>query len=60
MAKISAWSFNNLKKYEYLIGEDLGYEPSVLEKAKFEYPPLGKVFSKGLDEDIKKEGLLRE
>ena len=60
VAKISAWSFNNLKKYEYLIGEDLGYEPSVLEKAKFEYPPLGKVFSKGLDEDDKKEGLLRE
>ena len=60
VAKISAWSFNNLKKYECLIGEDLGYEPSVLEKAKFEYPPLGKVFSKGLDEDDKKEGLLRE
>ena len=30
--KISALSSNNLKKYEYLTGKDLGYEPSTLEK----------------------------
>ena len=29
----------------------------VVEKAKFEYSPLGKVFNKGLDEKEKKEGL---
>ena len=38
---------------------DLGYKPSVDEKGKFEYSPLGKVFSKGLDESDKKEGLLK-
>ena len=48
-AKISALSSNNLEKYEYLTGEDLGYKPSVIEKAKFEYSPLGKIFNRGLD-----------
>ena len=40
-AKLSALSSNNLDKYEYLTGEDLRYKPSALEKAKFEYSPLG-------------------
>ena len=57
-AKISAFSSNNLDKYEYLTGEDLGLKPSTVEPAKFEYSPLGKVFDKGLEED-KKEGLLK-
>ena len=35
----------NLDKYEYLTGEDLGYKPSVVEKAKFEYSPLGMVLN---------------
>ena len=39
-------------------GEDLGYKPDVIQKAKFEYSPLDKVFNKGLDESDKKEGLL--
>ena len=39
-AKISALSSKELDKYEYLTGEDLGYKPGVLEKAKFEYYPL--------------------
>ena len=43
-------------KYEYLTGDDLGYKPSVIEQAKFEYSPLGKVFTKGLG---RKEGLLK-
>ena len=30
-AKISAFSSNNLDKYEYLTGEDLGLEPSTVE-----------------------------
>ena len=59
-AKISALSYNNLDKYEYLIGEDLGLNPSTVEKAQFECSPLGKIFNKGLDKDEdKKEGLLK-
>ena len=57
--KISALSSGELEKYEYLSGEDLGYKPDVVQKAKFEYSPLGKVFNKGLDKDYKKEGLLK-
>ena len=57
-AKISAYSFpDDLRKYECLTGEDLGYKPSAFEQAKFDYSPLGKVFNKGLDEEDKKEGL---
>ena len=40
-AKISALSSKNLDKYEYLTGEDLGLKPRTVEKAKFEYSPLG-------------------
>ena len=59
-AKISALSSGELRKYDYLTGEDLGYRPSVLEQTKFDYSPLGKVFNKGLDDkDDKKEGLLK-
>ena len=58
-AKISALSFNNLDKYEYLTGEDLRLKPSTFEQAKFEYSPLGKFFNKGLKEDQKKEELLK-
>ena len=43
-AKLSALLSNELGKYESLTGEDLGYKPSVVEQAKFEYSPLGKVF----------------
>ena len=37
------------------------YKPDVVQKAKFEYSPLGKVFNKGLDEkdqldEIKEQG----
>ena len=58
-AKISALSSEDLKKYEYLTGENLGYKPSALKKTKFEYSPLGKVFNKGLDEEDKNEGILK-
>ena len=58
-AKISASSCGELKKYEHLSGEDLVYKPDVVQKAKFEYSPLGKVFNKGLYESDKKEGLLK-
>ena len=58
-AEISALSSKNLDKYEYLTVEDLGIKPSTIEKAKFEYSPLGKIFNKGLSEDDKKEGLFK-
>ena len=58
-AKISAFSSNNLDKYEYLTGEDLGLKPSTVEQAKFEYSPLGKIFNKGLSEEDNKEGLFK-
>ena len=58
-AKISALSSNNLDKYEYLTGEDLGLKPSTVEQAKFEYSPFGKIFNKGLDKNDQKEGLLK-
>ena len=58
-ATISALSSGELEKYEYLTGEDLGYKPDVIHKAKFEYYSLGKVFDTGLDESDKREGLLK-
>ena len=48
-AKIYVLSSGELDKYEYLTGEDLGYKPDVVQKAKFEYSPLGQVFNKGLE-----------
>ena len=48
-----------MDKYEHLTGEDLGYKPGVVEQAKFEHFPLGKVFNKGLEKEDKKEGLLK-
>ena len=51
-AKISALSSNNLlEKYEYLTGEDLRHRPSVLQKTKFEYSPLGMSLSKSFKKD---------
>ena len=58
-AKISALSSNNLDKYEYLAGEDLGIKPNTVEHAKFEYSLLGKIFNKGLSEENKEEGILK-
>ena len=58
-AKISALSSNNLDKYEYLTGEDLDLKPSTVERIKFEYSSLGKIFNKSSDEKDKKEGILK-
>ena len=58
-AKISALSSGKLDKYEYLIGQDLGYRPDPVQKAKFEYSPLGQVFNKGLTTGERSEGLLK-
>ena len=58
-AKTSALSSNNLEKYENLTVEDLRLKPSTVEQAKFEYSPLGNVFTKELDKDEQKEGLFK-
>ena len=58
-AEISAKSSGELDKYEYLTDEDLGYKPDALTQAKFEYSPLGKVFTAGFDKDDKKDGLFK-
>ena len=58
-AEISVYSSGDLPKYEYLIKKDLGYKPDAFEQEKFEYSPLGKVFTDGLDKSDRKEGLLK-
>ena len=58
-AEISAYSSGDLPKYEYLTKKDLKYNPDEFEQAKFEYSPLGKVFTDGLDKSDKNEGLLK-
>ena len=45
-SKISALSSKVLDKYEYLTDEDLGYKQDVIQRAKFEYFPLGEFFNK--------------
>ena len=52
-------SSGELDKYEYLTGEDLGYRQNPVQKAKFEYSPLGQVFNKGLTTDERQKGLLK-
>ena len=37
----------------------MNYKPDPLQKAKFEYSPLGQVFNKGLDSSEKSKGLLK-
>ena len=58
-AGISAYSSGDLPKYEYLTKKDLKYKPDAFEQAKFEYSPLGKVFTDGLDKSDRNEGLLK-
>ena len=58
-AEISALSSNNLDKYEYLTGDNLGLKPSTIEQARFEYSLFGNIFNKGLDKDDQKEVLFK-
>ena len=59
-AEISAYSSGDLPKYEYLTKKDFKYKPDAFEQAKFEYLPLGKVFTDGLDKSDRNEGLLKK
>ena len=58
-AKTSALSSKNMPKYEHLTGEDLGYGPSALEQAIFDYSPLSRFFNRGLEEKEKEERPLK-
>ena len=61
-AEISAYSSGDFPKYEYLTKKDLGYKPDAVEKVKFEYSPIGKVFTDGLakEDKSKKVGLFKQ
>ena len=61
-AEISAFSNGDLNKYEFLTRKDLKYKPNALDKAKFEFSPLGKAFSMGLDktsQGYQEEGVIK-
>ena len=49
MQKYQLFSSGDLNKYEFLTRKDLKYKPNALDKAKFEFSPLGKSFSVRLD-----------
>ena len=46
-----------MPKYEYLTKKDLGYKPDAVEKVKFEYSPIGKVFTDGLAKKDKSKNI---
>ena len=61
-AEISAFSSGDLNKYEFLTRKDLKYKPNALDKARFEFSPLGKAFSTGLDKNVQgyqEEGVIK-
>ena len=61
-AEISAFSSGDLNKYEFLKRIDLNYKPNALDKARFEFSPLGKRFSIGLDktaQGYQEEGIIK-
>ena len=61
-AEISAFSSGDLNKYEFLTGKYLKYKPNTLDKARFEFSPLGKAFSTGLDktaDGYQEEGVIK-
>ena len=60
-AEISAFSSGDLNKYEFLKKIDLNYKPNALDKARFEFSPLGRAFNEGLDKTIpnyREEGVI--
>ena len=60
--EMSAFTSGDLNKYEFLTRKDLTYKPNALDKARFEFSPLGKAFSMGLDktaQGYQEEGLIK-
>ena len=61
-AEMSAFSSGDLNKYEFLTRKDLKYKPNALDKTRFEFSPLGKRFSIGLDktaQGYQEEGVIK-
>ena len=61
-AEISAFSSDDLNKYEFLKRIDLNYKPNALDKVRFEFSPLGRAFNEGLDKTIhnyQEEGVIK-
>ena len=61
-AEISAFSSGDLNKYEFLTRNDLKYKPNALNKARFQFSPLGQTFAIGLDktaQGYQKEGVMK-
>ena len=61
-AEISAFSSGDLNKYEFLTRKDLKYKPNALDKARFQFSPLSKTFSTGLDktaQGYQEEGIMK-
>ena len=57
-----AFSSGDLNKYEFLTRKDLKYKPNALDKARFEFSPLGQTFSTGLDktaQGYQEEGVIK-
>ena len=60
--EISAFSSGDLNKYEFLKRIDLNYKPNALDKARFEFSPLGRAFNEGLGKTIpnyQEEGVIK-
>ena len=52
----------DLNKYDFLTRKDLNYKPNALDKARFEFSPLGRAFNEGLDKTIpnyQEEGVIK-
>ena len=61
-AEISAFSSGDLNKYEFLTRKDLKYKPNALDKARFQFSPLGQTFSTGLYKNAQgyqEEGIIK-
>ena len=61
-AEISAFSSGDLNKYEFLKRIDLNYKPNALDKARYEFSPLGLTFNTGLDKNgqgYQEEGIIK-
>ena len=61
-AEILAFSSGDLNKYEFLKRINLNYKPNALDKARFEFSPLGRAFNEGLDKTIpnyQEEGVIK-
>ena len=61
-AEVSTFSSGDLNEYEFLKRIDLKYKPNALDKARFEFSPLGKTFSAGLKktaQGYQEEGVMK-